>query len=377
KTNLKLNNIQLILTHKNYQTHSKHEVKSTELGNKNELVDDKMLQTPLAVLYSIIFILGLTGNLVALWAFFFVHSKKNSLQVFLMNLAFADLLLVVCLPFRIQYHLQQNKWKLGHTMCKLVGYLFYMNMYVSITLLGLISIDRYLKIYGSAGTRRKMRSPKWSIFTPLVLCFASKVPAGDCGFLFVFRCFHFRTIPQEDMLKAYINIFVLVVFWLVFVSLVLSYGKIALKLLRRSQQRPDLPTAPHYSRVARKSFFVLFLFVVCFVPYHAFRGFYIKTQITKETQDMQNLADKFNEISLVFSALNSCLDPVMFFLLSASVRKEVRRFMSSVLRTRDVTGTSVANSSTELDSRSDKRQPTQSSAYMWSEMRKSWFSIHP
>lgn len=158
------------------------------------------------------------------------------------------------------------------------------------------------------------------------------------------------------MLKVHINIFVLVVFWLVFVSLVLSYGKIALKLLRRSQQRPDLPTAPHYSRVARKSFFVLFLFVVCFVPYHVFRVFYIKTQITKETLEMRNLADKFNEISLVFSALNSCLDPVMFFLLSASMRKEVRRFMSSVFCTRDISGTSGANSSIEQDSRSDKRQ---------------------
>uniref|UniRef100_A0A3B5MJY9 Probable G-protein coupled receptor 34 n=1 Tax=Xiphophorus couchianus TaxID=32473 RepID=A0A3B5MJY9_9TELE len=325
--------------------------------NTSEEVDDKMLQTPLAVLYSIIFILGLTGNLVALWVFFFVHSKKNSLRIFLMNLAFADLLLVVCLPFRIQYHLQQNEWELGHTMCKLVGYLFYMNMYVSITLLGLISIDRYLKIYGSARTRHNLSSPRWSIIVcaiiwavalvfmipfvleirrgyTLVLCFASKVSAGD----------------------LHINIFVLVVFWLVFVSLVLSYGKIALKLLRRSQQRPDLPTAPHYSRVARKSFFVLFLFVICFVPYHVFRVFYIKTQITKETLEMRNLADKFNEISLVFSALNSCLDPVMFFLLSASMRKEVRRFMSSVFCTRDISGTSGANSSTEQDSRSDKRQ---------------------
>uniref|UniRef100_A0A0S7ENS2 GPR34 n=2 Tax=Poeciliopsis prolifica TaxID=188132 RepID=A0A0S7ENS2_9TELE len=158
------------------------------------------------------------------------------------------------------------------------------------------------------------------------------------------------------MRKAHINIFMLVVFWLVFASLVLSYGKIALKLLRRSQQRPDLPTASHYGRVARKSFFVLFLFVVCFVPYHIFRGFYIKTQITNETVEMRNLADKFNEISLVLSALNSCLDPVMFFLLSTSVRKEVRRFVMSVFRTRDISGTSVGNSSTEQDSRTDKRQ---------------------
>lgn len=161
------------------------------------------------------------------------------------------------------------------------------------------------------------------------------------------------------MWKAHINIFVLVVFWLVFISLVLSYGKIALKLLRRSQRRPDLPTAPHYNRVARKSFFVLFLFVFCFVPYHAFRIFYIKTQISKETSGTRDLADKFNEISLVFSALNSCLDPVMFFMLSSSVRKEVRRFMSSVFCTRETSGTIGtidANSSTELDSRTDKRE---------------------
>lgn len=68
---------------------------------------------------------------------------------------------------------------------------------------------------------------------------------------------------------------------------------------------------------------------------------------------MQSLAEKFNEMSLVVSALNSCLDPVMFFLLSASIRKEVRRFVASVLRVRDVGG---ANSTTELDSKEVRRQ---------------------
>ncbi|KAM4731654.1 putative G-protein coupled receptor 34b [Anableps anableps] len=334
----------------------------TNMSDTNRCVDDKMLQIPLAVLYSLIFILGLTGNLLALWVFFFVHSKKNSLRVFLMNLAFADLLLVVCLPFRIQYHLLQNQWKLWPWLCKLVGYLFYMNMYVSITLLGLISIDRYLKIYGSAGTRHKLQSPTWSIIICAIIwmvalalmCPFVTEKTGDL--LFVFRCFHYKTIEMGNRWKAGINILVLVVFWLVFISLMVSYGKIAQKLLRRSQQKPDLPTAPHYSRVARKSFFVLFLFIVCFVPYHIVRGFYIKSQITEMSWELRNLADKFNEISLVFSALNSCLDPVMFFLLSGSVRKEVRRFITSVLRVRDIGGVSGTNSSTELDSKNNRRQ---------------------
>lgn len=128
--------------------------------------DHDALQGPLAVLYSVIFILGLAGNLVALWVFLRVHSKKNSVRVFLINVALADLLLVVCLPFRILYHSQGNIWKLDPILCKVVGNLFYMNMYISVVLLGLISVDRYIKIHHGAGMPHKLRSSNWSI----VLC---------------------------------------------------------------------------------------------------------------------------------------------------------------------------------------------------------------
>lgn len=126
-------------------------------------VDHGALQSLLAVFYSVIFILGLVGNLVALWVFFCIHSKKNSVRVFLINVAFADLLLVVCLPFRILYHIQGNVWNLGPTLCKVVGNLFYMNMYISVTLLGLISVDRYQKIHrGHRGVQHRLQSTRWS-----------------------------------------------------------------------------------------------------------------------------------------------------------------------------------------------------------------------
>lgn len=130
--------------------------------SQHTCVDYDALQIPLAVLYSVIFVLGLAGNLVALWVFFCVHSKKNSVRVFLINVAFADLLLVVCLPFRILYHSQGNIWNLDPTLCKVVGNAFYMNMYISVTLLGLISIDRYMKLHRSAGMQHRLRSTRWS-----------------------------------------------------------------------------------------------------------------------------------------------------------------------------------------------------------------------
>lgn len=155
-----------------------------------------------------------------------------------------------------------------------------------------------------------------------------------------------------------------VVFWLVFISLVVSYGKIALKLLRTSQEKPSLPNALRYARTARKSFFILFLFTVCFVPYHVVRAFYIKTQITDTLCFWQGVADRANEVALLFSALNSCLDPVMYFLLSSSMRKEVLRLVGNMLCVRDIAGVSGNSSTVEVDGkngRTDREQANVSS----------------
>ncbi|KAI3356482.1 hypothetical protein L3Q82_017225 [Scortum barcoo] len=330
---------------------------TTTAGAQGSCVDYDALQSPLAVLYSIIFVLGLVGNLVALWVFFWVHSKKNSVRVFLINVAFADLLLVVCLPFRILYHSRGNTWNLDPTLCKIVGHLFYMNMYISVTLLGLISVDRYLKIHRGAVVRHRLQSTRWSS----VLCAVVWIGASVLTLVLlvskhqfqVGRCFHYKTLRNEQW-KAYINIFVVVIFWLVFIALVVSYGKIALKLLRTSQEKPDLPNAAHYTRTARKSFFILFLFTVCFVPYHTVRIFYIKTQITDTSCFWQGVADKANEVALLFSALNSCLDPVMYFLLSSSMRKEVMRLASNVFCVREFAAVSGSSSTAEEDGRSGR-----------------------
>ncbi len=182
------------------------------------------------------------------------------------------------------------------------------------------------------------------------------------------RCFHYKLLHNAEW-KAYINIFVLVVFWLVFISLVVSYGKIALKLLRTSQEKPDLPNASHYTRTARKSFFILFLFTICFVPYHMVRVFYIKTQITDTSCFWRGVADKANEVALLFSALNSCLDPVMYFLLSSSMRKEVLRLVSNMFCVRDITGVSGSSSTAELDGKSGRADRGQTTVSLISQSK--------
>ncbi|XP_032362575.1 putative G-protein coupled receptor 34a [Etheostoma spectabile] len=294
--------------------------------------DDTTLRLLQAVLYSLFFVFGLVGNLFALWVFLFLHSSRNSVRVFLINCAVADLVLLACLPFRVFYHVNGNKWVLGSVACKLVGNLFYMNMYISITLLGFISLDRYLRLKGKGRARRCMkmtlmgRSREWSwvacgalwglSLVALVPMIATAEDKEDKD-----KCFQYKQRVQAKG-KAYFNGALVFLFWLVFIMLVVSYAKVASQLLKVSRDKPDLPNAQRYERTAKKSFFVLFLFTVCFGPYHAFRPVYIISQLRVTIPcDYLQLIDSTNEVMLLFSAFNSCLDPIMYFLLSGSVRK--------------------------------------------------------
>ncbi|KAE8623016.1 hypothetical protein XENTR_v10005460 [Xenopus tropicalis] len=320
---------------------------SVEVANSSECkIEERSLGTALAVLYSIIFVFGLLGNILAIYVFLFIHSKRNSVQVYLLNTAIADLLLIICLPFRIMYHVSQN-WKLGIVFCKVVGNLFYMNMYISIVLLGLISMDRYIKVKKSL-RRNKVSDRKCSIQACCVLWIVAVVAVM---FLIATQsskkqsnsnlCFQYSD-RKDEIWQAVFNYLLVLVFWIVFLSLILSYVKIAKNLFRISRERAHLPNAGRYSCTAQKSFFVLFIFTLCFVPYHTFRIAYITSQLQKHSCYWTDIIHKTNEIMLVFSALNSCLDPVMYFLLSSSIRKTVFQLICRVSRE---TGRSESNTS--------------------------------
>ncbi|XP_069800771.1 probable G-protein coupled receptor 34 [Dendropsophus ebraccatus] len=301
---------------------------STSMNNSHMCTtDETTLNYFLWIFYSLIFIIGLMGNALALYVFVCIHNKRNSVQVYLLNAAIADLLLTVCLPFRIMYHFSEE-WRMGTVFCKVVGNLFYMNMYISIVLLGLISMDRYVKVKKSQ-RRRSMSNRRFSIqiccclwaaaiFSGIFLIAVQSLKETSPPHL----CFHY-TDRKDKIWQAAFNYFVVLIFWIVFVLLILSYVKIGKNLQRISRERAYIPNAGRYNRTAYKSFFVLFIFTVCFVPYHTFRIAYIATQLQSLSCYWVDIVHKTNEVTLMLSAINSCLDPIMYFLLSNSVRKTV------------------------------------------------------
>lgn len=72
--------------------------------------------------------------------------QRNELGVYLINLSVADLLYIATLPLWIDYFLHHDNWIHGQESCKLFGFIFYTNIYVSIAFLCCISLDRYLAV---------------------------------------------------------------------------------------------------------------------------------------------------------------------------------------------------------------------------------------
>ncbi|XP_068921832.1 probable G-protein coupled receptor 34 [Petaurus breviceps papuanus] len=296
-------------------------------------MNEQLLSAVLTIFYSVIFIVGLIGNIIALYVFLGIHRKRNSIQIYLLNVAIADLLLIFCLPFRILYHVNKNIWTLGVILCKTVGTLFYMNMYISIILLGLISLDRYIKINRSIHQHKAITTKQsiyiccavWAVaITGFLTMIISTLKKGGHNST---MCFHYRD-KHNAKGEAIFNYIIVIVFWLIFLLLILSYVKIASYLLRISKRRVNFPNSGKYHTTARNSFIVLIIFTMCFVPYHAFRFIYITSQLKTTPCYWKEIFHKINEIMLVLSSFNSCLDPVMYFLMSSNIRKIIYQLLS-------------------------------------------------
>ncbi|KAM9712889.1 C-C chemokine receptor type 9-like [Menidia menidia] len=96
-------------------------------------------------LFWIIFILGSVGNLLVVWIYTTVrHRLKTMTDVYLLNLAVADLLFLCMLPF---WAVESIKgWDFGVSLCKIVSAVYKINFFSSMLLLTCISVDRYIAI---------------------------------------------------------------------------------------------------------------------------------------------------------------------------------------------------------------------------------------
>ncbi|XP_034040305.1 B2 bradykinin receptor-like [Thalassophryne amazonica] len=95
---------------------------------------------------SLVSVVGLVGNGLVLCVLCLHRNPCTVADVYLGNLAAADLVMMCCLPFWAVTVAQGYQWNFGELLCQLVNVAISMNYYCSILFLILVSVDRYLAL---------------------------------------------------------------------------------------------------------------------------------------------------------------------------------------------------------------------------------------
>lgn len=98
------------------------------------------------VILSLAFALGFPGNLFVVWSVLCRVKKRSVTCLLVLNLAVADAVVMLSAPVFLRYLSAGPDWEFGAAACKLVHYLSSVNMYVSIYLICLMSMDRWLAV---------------------------------------------------------------------------------------------------------------------------------------------------------------------------------------------------------------------------------------
>lgn len=281
-------------------------------------------------LYLLIFMGGLLLNCLALWIFCQI-ANRSSFTLYLKNIVVADLLMTLTFPLNILSEARVGPWWLPALNCRYSAVLFYTCMYSSILFLGLVSLDRYLKIvlpFGSScfysyGFTQLLSAGVWLFLAAVslpntVLTNVSPSPST------ALCCMELKSELGLHWHAAvsYINI---AIFTAVLVMLMTSYLSIY-RHIHRSNAQFDSSISSRDFRPGQNITIVLVVFFVCFVPYHLWRIPFTLSQVKPAFSQEVELVLKYGKKTTLFlSACNVCLDPIIYFLMCRSFTRKLRR----------------------------------------------------
>ncbi|XP_064418225.1 G-protein coupled receptor 87 [Latimeria chalumnae] len=286
--------------------------------------NNKTLKILIPVLYMILFIGSILLNSMATWIFLCIK-KKTSFIFYLKNLVIADLLMTLTFPFKIINDSGLAPWNFNAVLCRYTYVVFYASMYVSIILLGLISLNRYFKVVKSFEHSRlcKLTFTKCITVSVWFGMFSLSLP----NIILTDRKPTMENIHECSKLKgafglkwhAVVSFTCICIFVVILIILIVCYLLI-LKYIHKSNEQFMTSSKQHGKNHSIYS--IIIVFFVCFVPYHLCRIFFTLNQLDKSFNGTSKTVLCFvKETTLFLSAFNVCLDPIIYFFTCKSFMK--------------------------------------------------------
>ncbi|KAK7168579.1 hypothetical protein R3I93_004795 [Phoxinus phoxinus] len=299
------------------------------------------------IIYSLAFTLGVIGNGVVIWVTA-LKSKRTVNSVWLQNLAIADFVFVLFLPFSIDYVLRDFHWHFGKTMCKLNSFVCTMNMYASVLFLTVLSLDRYISLVHLNWSERYRNVRRaWCVCALIwIISCCLSCPAlifrdviQHDGKIVCFNNYHSESMHAVFVRHvALVSLRTTVGFLLPFATITVSGVLLAGKMRQSNSLR--------FTSFSRTVSAVILAFFLCWVPFHTFSLMELSMHHSMYLNSVLMVGFPL-ATSLAF--FNSCVNPILYVLLTKKVRKLVRRSLFNFTKS-SLRELSQSVSATELDS---------------------------
>ncbi|XP_077344467.1 G-protein coupled receptor 35 [Lithobates pipiens] len=273
-----------------------------------------------------VLVFGVIFNSLAIWVFCFKMKKWTETRVYMMNLLLSDCCLLFTLPFRI--YLTRHSINLGQKFCTALLSFYFMNTYIGIATVTLISVDRYVAIKFPLRAR-SFRSAKkaaiacaivWLLFiaTRIYLDILAAPPVRNSSLCF-------RKANNKPLKRTLY--FAILGFCVPMLILVYCTTQIILTLKRKekinAQEEKDIQKTINIVTTN------MAIFLFCFMPL-AFGNIvrFIVESMEMKCSVVKTVSD-FALFAQGLSDLNCCLDSVCYYFVAKEFWEKVSLFPKS------------------------------------------------
>ncbi|KAK7176622.1 hypothetical protein R3I93_000754 [Phoxinus phoxinus] len=272
-----------------------------------------------ATVYSVVFIFGLTLNLTALVIFFLNSKSRSHTTVYMIHLAFADILMVCTLPVRIYYH--GGLGDPNQTFCDVSGLILLSNMYGSIFLLMCISFDRCIAVcFPLSPHVREGRKKAWCVCLGIwILTTGTSLPIYfKNSSMEQNNSMCFGNFPSYATQTSALISTLIIGFGIPLTVMILSsWGLVRAISKSTAVQTSDLVDS---RRIKRMIITNLAIFLFCFLPYHVML-LLLNAYKSPQTRPCSLLTAY--RYSLMIACLNAMLDPLAYYFTTETFRRKM------------------------------------------------------
>ncbi|XP_059183111.1 probable G-protein coupled receptor 141 [Centropristis striata] len=258
--------------------------------------------TVLLVIFSVVLLCGTIS--LSLMMHIMKSSKTSITSIAVLNLIFAHFIFLLTVPFRIYYY-TTHAWNLGFGFCKFVSGMIHIHMYMSFIFYVIILITRLMAAEQIAHFQRihalLVSAVVWIVVLVVVPCimyyiYGNNAHSQSSEIRNNAICFQFG-----NNIESAAKVFNYIISTLIIVVATVLTGLQAnvLRILYRKHRQGCTSQQEFWAQL--KSLCFALIMVVCFIPYHLFRLYYL------ENLELQSV----NEVFLSLTTFN-CLDMLTF-----------------------------------------------------------------